>query len=62
MSQSELFTLLSSDELFFDHEDLVGACRKTREFGSADEWDSEAGMNEYEERIELAEALATMEW
>ena len=62
MSQSELFTLLSSDELFFDHEDLAGAYRKTHEFGSPNEWDSDAGMSEYEERIELAEALASIEW
>lgn len=62
MSQAELFTLLSSDELFFDHDDVAGGFRKSRGTYQPGQWESDPEMNEYEETIELAEALATMEW
>ena len=61
MSQSEMFALLSSDELVFDHDDL-GGFHKAWGFGSANEWNVDLEHDEYEETIELAEALATMEW
>jgi hypothetical protein len=62
MSQSEMFALLSSDEMMFDHDDLVGGFRKSFGFEPAGEWNSDPQFDEYEETIELAEALATMEW
>lgn len=62
MSQAELFALLSSDDLFFDHDDLSGGFRKSRGACKAGGWESDPVMDEYEETIELAEALATIEW
>ena len=62
MSQAELFVLLSSDELFFDHDDVAGGFRKSRGFHQPGCWEADPEMNQYEETIELAEALATVEW
>jgi len=62
MSQAELFALLSSDDLFFDHEDLADGFRKSRGACKAGSWEPDPEMNEYEETIELAEALAAIEW
>ena len=62
MSQAELFALLSSDDLFFDHDDLAGGFRKSRGAYHAGCWEPDPEMNEYEETIELAEALATIDW
>jgi hypothetical protein len=62
MSQAELFALLSSDELFFDHDDVAGGFRKSRGACQSSDWEVDPGMNEYEETIELAEALAAVDW
>jgi hypothetical protein len=62
MSQAELFALLSSDDLFFDHDDLAGGFHKARGSHTTGCWEPDPEMNEYEETIELAEALAAMEW
>ena len=62
MSQAELFALLSSDELFFDHDDVAGGFRKSRGFHEPGCWEVDPEMNQYEDTIELAEALAGVEW
>jgi hypothetical protein len=58
MSQDDLFAMLASDELFFDHEEFEMGFRSARGSYSRGMWESDPEMNEYEETVELGRVLA----
>jgi len=58
MAANELFTLLASDELFFDHDEVASGFRDHRGSTSAGRFEDDPEMLEYEDLVELGESLS----